>query len=466
MAVWSKISTSQLEYSRIDADFYHPQYLRELNAWHSISEKIKVTKLRSLICYPVRTGRTPRSRNYKQGEQIVPFIKTDDVREGYINFENPSYLPCQVLRARDYIPGDSVVVTIIGATPDIVGRAAIVRKLDHECVTNQNIAVISTSENCDPYYLTAFLQTPMGRDQLWRHARRTEQVNLNCREVERILVPLPSSDVQYKIGNMLRESFARTDQSRVLYSQAEQLLETELGLDQLNLQKPVGYTARFSEIMSNDRVDADYYHVQFREARDHIRSYPRGYQRLIDCAKPLKPNINPLAFPNEQFQYVELADLNPALGVITKSRKYFGKALPSRARRRVSTGDVIASSVVGSVDKSAVIEEPYDNSLASTGFFHFRPVSVSPQYLLILLRSKLVTMQLQQEATGGILSAVPDSRLRYIIVPDVPIEIQIAIGNLVIEAHQAKRDAEKLLEQAKNRVEQMIEEAVQHETLT
>jgi restriction endonuclease S subunit len=464
MAAWSKISTSQLEYSRIDADFYHPQYLRELNTWHSISEKIKVTKLKSLICCPVRTGRTPRLRIIEQGEQISPFIKTDDVREGYINFENPSNLPCKVLRARDYIPGDSVVVTIIGATPEIVGRTAIVRRVDPECVTNQNIAVISTNGNCDPYYLTAFLQTSLGRDQLWRQARRTEQVNLNCREVERILIPLPSSDVQYEIGNMLRESFARKDQSQILFTQAQQLLETELELDRLNLQKPVGYTARFSDIVRNNRADADYYQVQFREIRDHIRSYPGGFHRLIDCAVPLKPNINPLSSPNEQFRYVELADINSALGVITKAETYIGKSLPSRARRRVSTGDVIASSVVGSVDKSALIEETYDNSLASTGFFHFRPIGVSPQYLLILLRSQLVTMQIEQEATGGILSAVPDSRLKYIIVPNIPKEIQNSIGNLIIEAHKAKREADEHLQQAKTRVEQMIEEAVQHET--
>lgn len=465
MAVWSKISTSQLEYSRIDADFYHPQYLRELNAWHSISEKIKVTKLRSLICYPVRTGRTPRSRNYKQGEQIVPFIKTDDVREGYINFENPSYLPCQVLRARDYIPGDSVVVTIIGATPDIVGRAAIVRKLDHECVTNQNIAVISTSENCDPYYLTAFLQTPMGRDQLWRHARRTEQVNLNCREVERILVPLPSSDVQYKIGNMLRESFARTDQSRVLYSQAEQLLETELGLDQLNLQKPVGYTARFSEIVSNNRIDADFYQIPFRQIHQHLDKFKT--ERLCQLAQLKKGiEVGSKAYSDSGHLFLRVGNVKEKQIEVNTSDKFISDTLfQNLIAYQPQKGELLLTKD-GSPGICYVVDQEIDG-IVSGGILRLllSNESIPAEYLALVINSKVCRMQVEQDCSGALILHWKPSSVRNLRIPLLHDDIMCEIANLVIASKQAKLESERLLDKAKTRVEQMIEEAVQHETL-
>ena len=79
----------------------------------------------------------------------------------------------------------------------------------------------------------------------------------------------------------------------------------------------------------------------------------------------------------------------------------------------------------------------------------------------MLVRSKCVRMQFQQQSTGGILSAVPDSRLKHVIIPKLPQSLQSEITELVKLSHSAKRQSQKLLEQAKTRVEQLIEEAVQ-----
>src|SRR5271157_4666053 len=125
MAVWSVVPTSQIEYSRIDPDFYHPEYLKELISWGRVDKNVGVVKLGRLIAVPVRTGRTPQSRRIKGDEQCVRFIKTDTVREGSIDFNNSALLPIRVISERDYIPDEALVITIIGATPEIVGRTAI-----------------------------------------------------------------------------------------------------------------------------------------------------------------------------------------------------------------------------------------------------------------------------------------------------------------------------------------------------
>ena len=155
MAVWSAVSVSALEYSRFDADFYHPKYLNELEFWRRLDTRIGVAKLGRIIAAPVRTGRTPRSRSIKGDEETIRFIKTDTVREGSVDFNNSALLPLRVVSDRDIIPAGAVVMTIIGATPEIVGRTAIVRSNDPACVTNQNVAVISTNGNFDPFFLTA-----------------------------------------------------------------------------------------------------------------------------------------------------------------------------------------------------------------------------------------------------------------------------------------------------------------------
>jgi type I restriction enzyme, S subunit len=142
MAVWSTVPTSELEYSRIDADFYHPSYLEEIASWRRLRDRVGVSRLGRLTSIPVRTGRTPRLRRIKNGEACVRFVKTDTLREGSIDFSNSDVLPARVLSSKDYIPNDAVVITIIGATPEIVGRAAIVRAGDPKCVTNQNLPLV------------------------------------------------------------------------------------------------------------------------------------------------------------------------------------------------------------------------------------------------------------------------------------------------------------------------------------
>ena len=108
-----------------------------------------------------------------------------------------------------------------------------------------------------------------------------------------------------------------------------------------------------------------------------------------------------------------------------------GIETPSRARRKVESGDVIASSVVGSVDKAAIISDAENCFLASTGFFHFRSLHYTPEFLLLLVKSTFFKEQLFQESTGGILSAVPESNLLHIILPKYSDEIQEQATKLV-----------------------------------
>ena len=207
MPAFSVVPFSQVEHDqRMDADFYHPVYLDELPYWHRLEERVGTVSLGRVISAPVRTGRTPKAREIVPGEPCIRFIKTDTVREGSINFDDADLLPMRVVTAHDVIPDQAVVVTIIGATAEIVGRAAIVRSDDPECVTNQNVAVINTQATFDPYFLVAYLQTKWGRNQIWKQSRRTGQVNLNCREVERILVPNPDPAYRGVVGDLVQRA--------------------------------------------------------------------------------------------------------------------------------------------------------------------------------------------------------------------------------------------------------------------
>jgi len=343
---------------------------------------------------------------------------------------------------------------------EFVGRTGIVKDQTDCTFASYLIRLVPDSNIILPEYLTIYLNTPFGIGQIKRRAMRSiNQANVSGAEVKKILIPIASVAEQQKVANDLNDAFSAARKGEQLYKDAQHLLESELGLDKLKFKKPVGYMARFSDTLTNGRFDADYYRPQFAAIQQTVKDYSNGYEPLISIAAALKPNIDPTKTPNQLYNYIELSNINSTLGTVDGFASMLGKDLPSRARRQVINGDVIASAVVGSVDKAAVIGAAQSGFIASTGFFHFRPIRVSSEYLLILVKSKCVRMQFQQQSTGGILSAVPDSRLKNIIVPKLPDKLQQKISYLVFQSHRAKKRSQELLDQAKARVEQLIEEA-------
>jgi len=456
MAVYKLVHFSSLSHTkRMDAEYYSPRFepvLRKLGLLNTV-------KLKHILVEPVKTGHTPSMKNssyYKP--KAVKFIKTDNLREDIINTHDIQYLSeignSKISRSELRI--DDVILTIIGATEDIIGRAARVFSNLGRANINQNIALIRS--RLPAGYLVTFLNSYYGREQLIRLSRQTGQVNLNCREVEELSVPLFTDKFIFTVHNLNNQRHNLILQSEQMYAKAEQLLLSELGLHAWKPRHTLTYVRSFSQVKQANRMDAEHFQPKYKELREIIRNYSGGYLKLIDIAVNSNGTIEPRANPEHDFEYIELADINQTIGVIENAKIIKGKDAPSRARMLLRSGDIIASSVEGSLDKVALVSEEYDGAIGSTGFFVLRPRTVSSGYLLALIKSIIVREQMHCEASGTILSAVPAKSLKNIIVPNIPPEKQDEISALVQQSHTARREAKNLLEKAKRAVETAIEE--------
>jgi hypothetical protein len=81
---------------------------------------------------------------------------------------------------------------------------------------------------------------------------------------------------------------------------------------------------------------------------------------------------------------------------------------------------------------------------------------INPYYLAAFLNSQAGLMQTEREAYGTTREALPYYCLERILVPEVPEGLQHSIEVKVREAKDARREAKRLLEQAKRRVEEMV----------
>lgn len=447
---FSIIQKSQLEKAdRIDAEYYQPEYL-------FISEILSNANLQSeqlvnLIRKPVVTGSTPKNRICKNDGTDIKFVKTDVVRSGEINFDSADLLPIKASSKNSEAYDGDILLTIIGASYEIVGRAARIFKDDPKLNVNQNIAIIRPKDILLSGYLETFLRSKFGRDQLWQQSRQTEQVNLNCREIENILVPILSREFQQIIEELVNSSRKLKLASIEIYQQAENLLLEELGLTNFKINEDLSYTVNFSDTKKVNRVDADYFQPKYEDLINKIGNK----KKLSEFATRISPSTKIKV--DYEYNYIEISDVNVGNGEVV-SNKVNGKELPANAKIKISGGELIISKVRPTRGAIAIIPDGFNQNFITSGAFSvFNVLSPTKEFLQVVLRSFIGKIQTERPTTGTSYPTITDEDVENIWIPDLKIEIQLKISDLVIKSHMASKKSKELLEEAKRKVEEMIE---------
>lgn len=83
--------------------------------------------------------------------------------------------------------------------------------------------------------------------------------------------------------------------------------------------------------------------------------------------------------------------------------------------------------------------------------------SINPETLLVLMKSMIGQLQLKKGCSGTILTAISKGKLKKIVLPIVPPNIQVQIKKQISKMYEVRRKAKTLLDIAKCGVEKAIE---------
>lgn len=160
---------------------------------------------------------------------------------------------------------------------------------------------------------------------------------------------------------------------------------------------------------------------------------------------------------NKEYKYIELSNIS-GNGEITGCMSEFGNELPSRARRIVASGDVIVSSIEGSLSSIALVGAEYNHALCSTGFYVINSGFCNSETLLVLMKSVAGQMLLKKGCNGTILTAINKDVFKNIVLPKITEQKQLEIQQKVTESFSLRKKSKHLLESAKKAVEMAIEQ--------
>jgi type I restriction enzyme S subunit len=144
---------------------------------------------------------------------------------------------------------------------------------------------------------------------------------------------------------------------------------------------------------------------------------PEGWEkkRLSEVADVNRESL-PSSYDGE-IEYIDISSVTP--GSINETTRYDFRDAPSRARRVVRHGDIIWSCVRPNRRSYAVIWQPAQNLIASTGFAVITPVLVPTAFLLQATTTDAFVGYLENDARGAAYPAVvaADFERADILVP-------------------------------------------------
>jgi restriction endonuclease S subunit len=440
---------------RIEAEYFSKRFLKIDNTF----EKQKYVSFFEVANY--KNGFSYFSDEFFENNDTVG-VKIARIGDITQKRTNESWIAVSEMEFKNkrasYLTDNDILMTLTGDPPD-VGKVNLFIENNIKSSWNQRVACISLKKSQTAFYsqkaFYIILSSDYCRQQLERYAKGIRQRNLGNESIEKLKIPILNSNVQLEIDKLVADSYIKLSESMRLYKQAEGLLLETLRFKNFNpsLENKNIKTFRQS-FLSTGRIDAEYYQPKYDAYVNIITNYLKGFVILekICNLKYSKTNL----IDNKEYKYIELSYVGK-YGEINSFTQAICNDLPSRAQRLVKTGDVIISSIEGSLNSCAVIAEEHNDAICSTGFYIIESDKINSETLLVLFKSELMQNILKQNCSGTILTAINKTEFQNTPIPLIDIKIQEQISELIQKSFVLRKESKGLLENAKTAVEREIE---------
>ena len=436
---------------RVDAEYYQKDSLSLETVLESMAGKTISAHNGKTDCsafYPSITG------YYSDDRNNIPFLRVNEIVDGLVVISDKTvFLPEEVLKANSKTialayPGD----IIIAKGGNTLAKVGLVTDEYSVYATCRDVIILRTGEMTDlnKFYLWAYLHGAFGQKQMWRSASQTGQPHLTLKSIDGIHVPEYSVALQETIEQLYSQSVCYKQMAQNEYDSASAILRSVMTTDQFD-DSCVSIKTFSQSFGKTGRFDAEYYQSKYEKYTEALNS-----KDTVDTLCTLHDqNFVPEA--EVEYTYIELASVGRA-GEIVNAERNLGSALPTRARRQVNSGQVIISSIEGSLQSCALITSEFDKSLCSTGFYVIDSENINPETLLVLFKCELMQALMKQRCSGSILAGITKDELLSMPLPRIDENVQSEIAVKVRRSFVLRDRSKQLLENAKQAVELAIEQ--------
>ncbi len=342
-----------------------------------------------------------------------------------------------------------------GDPPD-VGKCNLINIKNNELFAfNQRVAKLTSK--ISPYYLFAYLSTDFARLQTERNALGIRQRNLGINDLRNTLVYIPEQKKQELVSNVIENYLSKLEYSKSLYAQAEKLLLEELGLKDFEADEDLYNIINFSDIKSANRMDAEYFQPKYEKIISVSRKHGgKSLGELVAIKKGFEPGAD--AYEEEGKLFIRVSSISKH-ELVDKDQKYISEKLYEELKKEYEPkkGEILLTK-----DASPGVAYALDmamEGIISSGILRLKlKEDINPDYLALCINSVVGQMQVERDAGGSIIAHWKPEQVKSLLIPILSKSTQDKIAELVRTSHEARKKAKELLEEAKRKVEEMIEQ--------
>lgn len=438
--------------SRLDSEYYKPQALaaetRVVSGPHWLSGKL-FDVCSGPFGSTVTTDKYDPTTNlrYIRGKDVYNFFIDDS---DPVNIQKPLF---DKLTQYHLKPLD-ILVTVVGMN---FGKSAVVFSDDCPSIFSCKSSLIRNVK-INPFYLIAYFSCKYGYALIRRGQRGAAQPGINLFDLQNIPVPIVSDDFQGAIEKLVLEARKIKKESGKQYTQAEQLLLSELGLQDWRPTPALAYTRNYSQATRARRMDAEHFRPKYQEMSDRLPASLRldRLGRLTTYTKGIE--VGSPAYTDSGMPFWRVSNLTKR-GLDDGNVNFIGDELYDflRSSYEPQQGEMLLSKDA-TPGLAYYLEQPM-KGIVSSGILRLSLVDdIPPHYLELALNSLFVQLQIEQDAGGSIIKHWKPSEVRKTLIPRLPPARENEIATLVQQSHAARREAKDILDKAKRAVGIAIEE--------
>jgi len=439
----STIKFSQIE-DRIDAEYYKPEYLE-------LERVLKNSQFLGNLL--LKIDRDPNFYNVGYTKTGIPLIRGLEFQPPFLELSKVEHISVEThkqFKKTEIYPKD-LVMTVRGT----IGKFAVVPEELKTANISPNLIFLRPKNLFQSVFLSVVLNSKIGQSQIERIISGSVQGTITVPDIESIKIPISSKSFQQKIEETVKEAQKKRKLADEKYKEAEEILNKELGIKDLDLSTQKTFETKFSE--AENRLDPEYYQSKYKKIISKLK-----FQKSVLLDKIVKIRkgieVGHESYTNEGIPFIRVQDFNEKELVVGGSTNYVRPYLYEELKKnhKPNAGEIIFSKD-GTVGRAFVIREDNNKFIVSGGILILTPRDIDNYYLALVLNSSIVKSQANRESIGAIIQHLSVEEVKNLKIPILSSSLQQKISSLIQQSFKLHQEVKELLKEAKQKVENLIE---------
>ncbi|MEC1663618.1 restriction endonuclease subunit S domain-containing protein [Bacillus halotolerans] len=436
---------------RIDSGFYRKTDIDNLKKLSDSNLKLKtLTSLSTKITDGPHDG-------YTFVEEGVLFIRSQNIKDAGFYLLDKKYIDKEFHDKfqKSWLKEGDLLITRIG---HYYGNAAVVSKNYIDCNINHAIALVRLKKETDPYFVCAYINSPTGYQLYRRLGKSFTSPRVNLADYQEYLVPIPSNNIQYYIGNKMRKAEELREEAKRLRDEAEVLFTKQLNLNEFIYEDSSSW--KVDEQLLEPYLNVQYYNKKYLEFQRHLKKQGIKMVPLNSILKCIIKNSSPDESDRSKNGIPSLivSDIDPYKIEIRNSKIKVKKEYYEGLKEdEILDCDVVITTAGPPLGEACLVVKDMLPLLSGAHVSTLRPnEKITAGYLTVVLNSIVGQLEVEKNSFGIRQQYIFNDQLTKFRIPLIDMKLQQEIHEKIYGSIKAEIASNQLINAAKEDVESLI----------